>query len=103
MADIVMVDTNVLLYAYDRIQNYLLPWEILDITGAIVLEAVRGVRLYQMAYWDAQIWASARMNQIPLVLSEDFGEGVIIEGVRFVNPFGSNFNIEALLSGSRTT
>jgi len=52
--------------AYDRIQNYLLSWEVMDITGAIVLEAVRGVRNYQMAYWDAQIWASARMNQISL-------------------------------------
>jgi predicted nucleic acid-binding protein len=41
--------------AYDRVQDYLLSWEILDITGAIVLEAVRGVRTHQMAYWDAQI------------------------------------------------
>jgi predicted nucleic acid-binding protein len=103
MADRIMVDTNVLLYAYGRIQNYLLSWEILDITGPIVLEAVRGVRLYQMAYWDAQIWASAPMNQIPVVLTETFGERAIIEGVRFVNPFGSNFSMEAWLPGSKTT
>ena len=89
--------------AYDSIQNYLLSWEILDVTGAIVLEAVRGVRNYQMAYWDAQIWASARMNQISLVLSEDFGEGVIVEGVRFINPFGSDFNMENLLLIPKTT
>jgi len=43
------------------------------------------------------------MNQIPLVLSEDFGEGVIIEGVRFVNPFGSNFDMEAWFPESRKT
>jgi len=73
------------------------------VTGAIVLEAVRGVRTYQMSYWDAQIWASARMNQIPVVLSEDFGEGTTIEGVHFVNPFGSDFNIDAWLSLSRST
>jgi len=89
--------------AYDCIQNYLLSWKILDITGAIVLEAVRGVRTYQMAYWDAQIWASAKMNQVPVVFSEDFGEGVVTEGVRFVNPFDSNFNIEVWLPGSRKT
>ncbi len=151
MADRVMVDTNVLLYAYDRgepskqpqafalldrltvgglgvltsqilaeffvnatrrlrppltteeayncIQNYLLSWEILDISGPIVLEAARGVRTYQMSYWDAQIWASAKMNQIRVVFSEDFGPRVIIEGVRFVNPFESNFKIEAWLGG----
>ena len=154
MADKIMVDTNVLLYAYDRgepskqpqalavlnhmavdglgvltsqilaeffvnatrrlkpaltteeaygcIQNYLLSWEVLDITGPIVLEAVRGVRTYQLAYWDAQIWASAKMNQIPVVFSEDFGDAVIIEGVRFVNPFSAGFNLESCLLGSKS-
>ena len=154
MADNIMVDTNILLYAYDRgepskqpqalaildhlavnrlgvltsqvlaeffvnatrrlrppltteeaygsIQNYLLSWEILDITGPIVLEAVRGVRTYQMAYWDAQIWASAKMSQIPIVFSEDFGQRAAIEGVRFVNPFGSDFDFKAWLPGFRT-
>lgn len=89
--------------AYGRIQNYLLSWEILDITGPIVLEAARGVRTYQMAYWDAQIWASAKMNQIRVVFSEDFSERVIIEGVSFVNPFGSKFNMETWLPGLRKT
>lgn len=87
--------------AYGRIQNYLLSWEILDITGPIVLEAARGVRTYQMAYWDAQIWASAKMNQIRVVFSEDFSERVVIEGVSFVNPFDSNFNIDAWFSKSK--
>ena len=89
--------------AYDRIQSYLLSWEILDITGATVLEAVRGVSAYQMAYWDAQIWASARMNQVPFVFSEDFGEGVTIEGVRFINPLEKDFNIGKLLPGTKLT
>jgi hypothetical protein len=38
-----------------------------------------------------------------VVLSEDFGEGTTIEGVHFVNPFGSDFNIDAWLSLSRST
>jgi predicted nucleic acid-binding protein len=78
--------------AYERIQNYLLSWEVLDLTGAVVLEAVRGVRAYNMAYWDAQIWASARLNQIPLIFTEDFNNGAVIEGVRFVSPFEENFD-----------
>ena len=81
--------------AYHCIENYLLSWEILDITGAIVLEAARGVRTYRMTYWDAQIWSSARMNQIPVVFTEDFGPRRIIEGVRFVNPFRADFEMEA--------
>ena len=80
--------------AYDRIQNYLLSWEILDLSGSIILEAVRGVRTYQMAYWDAQIWASARLHQIPLIFTEDFKVGGVIEGVRFVNPFEEGFNLD---------
>jgi predicted nucleic acid-binding protein len=89
--------------AYGCIQNYLLSWQILDISGPIVLEAVRGVQTYQMSYWDAQIWASAKMNQIQVVFSEDFSSRPIIEGVHFVNPFEGDFEIEAWLAGSRTT
>ena len=45
----------------------------IDLSPMIVLEAVRWVRDHRMAYWDAQVWATARLNQIPTVLSEDFG------------------------------
>jgi predicted nucleic acid-binding protein len=85
--------------AYDRIQNYLLSWKLLDLTGPIVLEAVRGVRTYQMAYWDAQIWATARLHQIPLIFTEDFNVGAVIEGVRFVSPFEEGFDLDGI--GSR--
>ena len=79
---------------YDRIQNYLLSWEVLDLSGPIILEAVRGVRTYKMAYGDAQIWASARLHQIPLIFTEDFNVGAVIEGVGFVNPFEEGFNLD---------
>ena len=64
-------------------------FRILDITSMIVLEAARGVRAHRFSYWDSQIWAAARLNQIPVVLTEDFQDGASIEGVRFVNPFAS--------------
>jgi predicted nucleic acid-binding protein len=66
-------------------------WPVLDITSQIVLEATRGVREYQLCFWDAQIWAAARLNQIPVVFSEDFSTGAVIEGVRFANPFSDDF------------
>ena len=84
---------------YERIQNYLLSWEIKDMTGPIVLEAVRGVRMYKMAYWDAQIWATARLHQIPVIFTEDFNIGSVIEGVNFVNPLASDFELVRWLSG----
>lgn len=79
--------------AGNRIQNYILAWEVVEVTGAIVLEAIRGVKEYQLSFWDAQIWATAKLNQISVVYSEDFNVGAIIEGVRFINPLDSpNFN-----------
>jgi predicted nucleic acid-binding protein len=69
-------------------------WTVLDITPQIVLEAVRGVRAHQLSYWDAHIWAAAKLNQIPVVLSEDIPYAGALEGVRFVNPFARDFDIE---------
>lgn len=72
--------------------NYLAHvWPVLALSPIIVLEAARGVRNYQFSFWDAQIWATARLNQITLVLSEDFNTGATIEGVTFANPFADNF------------
>ena len=81
--------------AYQRIENYLRSWPVLEVTGLVVLEAVRGVRDYQFNFWDAQIWATARLNQIPVVFSEDFNVGQVTEGVRFVNPFARDFRLSA--------
>ena len=67
---------------------------ILDLTYSIVLEAARACRDFSMAYFDAQIWACAKLHEIPLIFSEDFQDGQTLEGVRFVNPFAENFELE---------
>jgi predicted nucleic acid-binding protein len=84
--------------AYERIKNYATMWTILDVTELVVLEAARGVRDHQLSFWDAEIWATARLNQIPLVLSEDFQSGAIIEGVRFLNPLLPAFDIHSIMA-----
>ncbi len=81
--------------AYGRLQNYLRAWTVYDVSGLIVLEAARGVRDHQLAYWDAQIWATARLHQIPTIFSEDFNVGATLEGVQMVNPFAASFEIGA--------
>ncbi|WP_129628965.1 PIN domain-containing protein [Candidatus Oscillochloris fontis] len=80
--------------AYTRIEHFLLTWTIYETSGLIVLEAARGVRDHQLSYWDAQIWATARLYQLPIILSEDFSSGSLLEGVRFVNPFDPTFQID---------
>jgi predicted nucleic acid-binding protein len=76
-----------------RIQNLLRAWPVIEVTGMIVLEAARGVREHRFSFWDAQIWAAAKLNQIPVVFSEDFSDGRITEGIRFMNPLTAHFKI----------
>jgi predicted nucleic acid-binding protein len=70
-------------------------WPVLNLTPLIVLEAVRGVREHKLSYFDAQIWATAKLNQMPVIFSEDFASGSTLEGVRFVNPFEPSFELQS--------
>jgi predicted nucleic acid-binding protein len=76
---------------------WMIAYPALELTPLIVLEAARGVRDYSMAYYDAQIWATARLNQIPYILSEDFQDGMVLEGVTFINPFSPHFDLSRWL------
>lgn len=78
---------------YAHINTVSNAWQVLPLTPAIILEAARGVRDYQLSYFDAQIWATARLNQIPVIFSENFNNGAILEGVYFVNPFLPTFRL----------
>ena len=80
--------------AIERIEHYMQLWPVLEVTAQTVLEAVRGTREYSLSFWDAQIWAAARLNQVGVVFSEDFNSGGGVEGVRFVNPFADDFRGE---------
>jgi predicted nucleic acid-binding protein len=76
-----------------QIEYWQNAFPVFSLTPQIVLEAARGVRDYQLSYYDAQVWASARLNQVPVIFSEDFQDGQILEGIRFVNPFVDEFAI----------
>ena len=83
--------------AYDQVALLSTAFQVLDLTQMIVLEASRAVRDHQLSYFDAQIWASARLNQISMIFSEDFQDGQILEGVTFINPFAPNFDLDLWL------
>ena len=85
--------------AKERLQHYVQIWPVVPVTSQVVLEAIRGVQQYRFSFWDAQIWAAARLNQVSTVLSEDFNPDAVIEGVRFVDPFTDNFRLEDLVVG----
>lgn len=73
--------------ASSQARLFMAAWPVLPVTRFTVDEALRGAMAHKMSLWDAQVWATARMNQVPTVLSEDFGHGTEIDGVRFRNPF----------------
>lgn len=79
---------------FKQVEYWQSAFPVFSLTPQIVLEAARGVRDYQLSYYDAQIWASARLNQVPVIFTEDFQDGQILEGIRFINPFADKFEIE---------
>jgi len=72
---------------------------VLDLTSWIVLEACRASNTYRLSIWDALIWASAKVNQVPDVLTEDWEHERVLEGVRFLNPFDPAFDLALLEAG----
>jgi len=79
--------------AEQRVAQYRQAFEVLDTTADVVSEAVRGVRIAGLSFYDAQVWAVTRLNRIGIVLSEDFADGSELEGVRFANPFAPGFDL----------
>ncbi|MBA3390077.1 MAG: PIN domain-containing protein [Rubrobacter sp.] len=79
-----------------EIERLLLAFPVLPLTGPVVLEALRGVREHLLSYYDAQIWAAARLGQVEMVLSEDFNPGSVLDGVTFINPLDPAFDPTAL-------
>lgn len=73
--------------ACDQVRVLVPSFSVYDTTLDVALEAGRATHVHGFSYYDAQIWAVAKLNGISLVYSEDFAHGREVEGVRFENPF----------------
>jgi predicted nucleic acid-binding protein len=80
--------------ASQQVERLMLSFPVFDLTPMIVAEALRGMRDHQLSFYDAQVWAAARLNQTPVIFSEDFNSGATLDGVRFINPFALDFVLE---------
>jgi len=76
-----------------EVERFAKSFSVFDLTVSIVLEAARGVRDHHLSYYDAQLWATARLNQVPVIFTEDFTPGRSLEYVRYVNPFAEDFDL----------
>jgi predicted nucleic acid-binding protein len=79
-----------------EVERLMLAFPILPLTGPVVLEALRGVREHLLSYYEAQIWAVARLGQVAVILSEDFNAGTVLYGVSFTNPLEPDFDLAIL-------
>lgn len=49
--------------------------------------AIHGAAKYQLPWFDAHMWAYAKVYGLPVLVSEDFQHGRSYGGVQVVNPF----------------
>jgi predicted nucleic acid-binding protein len=60
---------------------------VLPLTATMTWLALQVVEEHSLSFWDALIWATAKVHGLPRVYSEDFQHGRTLDGVQFINPF----------------
>jgi predicted nucleic acid-binding protein len=83
--------------ARGRIEELRGNCRVLPLTETAALDGMRACDQYGFSFWDSLIWAVAKEGGVPYVLSEDFDDGAVIEGVQFVDPFARGFQVAQLL------
>lgn len=78
------------------VADFIETFAVLPITLDVVQAATVASGQHQMSYWDALVWATAKLNGITTVLTEDIQGSGSIDGVRFVNPFTPDFDLASL-------
>jgi predicted nucleic acid-binding protein len=65
----------------------LLKWEVVANDGESILRAIAVHERHKLSFWDAMIIQVALKAGATTLLTEDLGDGVMIEGLRITNPF----------------
>lgn len=82
--------------AEKSVARFIRSWPVFPVTAWAVREAIQANDRHKLQFWDALIWATAKFNQVPTILTEDFTDGRTIEGVRYINPFAPAFSMALL-------
>lgn len=81
-----------------EVERVVAACDVLPLDATVSIAALHASARYDLHYWDAQLWATAKVHGVRVVLTEDFEDGSEIEGVRFVDPFAPGFDVDALLA-----
>ena len=69
-------------------------------TTLVAQAALQLVERHKFQVWDAVIWSASRIAGATVFLSEDLQDGLVLDGMRVVNPFTlSDADISKLLGG----
>lgn len=72
--------------AKEKVEVYA-RFRVVEPSLADLLAAIDLYRLHHLSFWDALVLRSAKQAGCRVLLTEDMGNGQIIDGVRIVNPF----------------
>lgn len=73
--------------ARDQVQAWQSLFPVVAAKPSTLARALQAAESRPISFWDAMLWATAREAGVTVMLSEDFHDGQVIEGVRIVNPF----------------
>ena len=73
--------------AIEMIHYFMELFPIVSSTSLTLERALLALPKYQLQFWDAMLWATAKESKCSLIITEDFQDRQSIEGVQFINPF----------------
>lgn len=79
----------------------LLGWEPVHPSASLFAEAWQLENRYGFSWWDSLIVAAALAQNCTTLLTEDLQAGLEINGVRIVNPFSPEFDLEQCATSGR--
>lgn len=81
------------------VSDWLAVFQVAPNAAGDLVDAMRVLEDFRISFWDAMLWATARRAGCSAILSEDFQDGQVLRGVRFINPFLSRNDayVDALL------
>ncbi len=78
------------------VEHYSAAYQVYPVTPGTVTDACHAAAAFPVSLWDALIWAVARANRVPVILTEDLQHRPDIEGIRYLNPFAPDFDLGVL-------
>lgn len=70
-----------------KVDAWSMVFEVAPTTNLVAAAALTLVRVHRFQVWDAVIWSAARAAGATLFVSEDLQDGLVLDGMRVVNPF----------------